>query len=110
MLEHVARQLVDRGELGEVAGMRARGAEDEVDLLPKGARAEEEDHDEGVREAHLGAVDGAVARSLYDGQQVMVRRVEDHPLDGGLVKFKLILTRLFVLFFQLYSFGIAGPS
>jgi hypothetical protein len=97
VLEHVARQLVDGGELGEVAGVRARGAEDEVDLLPEGARAEEEDHDEGVREAHLGAVDGAVARSLHDGQQVMVRRVEDHPLDGGLVGLKLMLTASIIL-------------
>lgn len=64
--------------------MGARGAEDEVDLLAEGPRAEEEDHDERVREADLGAVDGAVARALDDGEQVMVSRVEDYALDGGL--------------------------
>lgn len=66
MLERIAHELVDGGELGEVARVGARGAEDEVDLFPEGTRAEKEDHDEGVREAHLGAVDGAVARPLHD--------------------------------------------
>lgn len=84
MLERIAHELVYGRELGEVAGVGARGAEDEVGLLPEAARAEEEDHDEGVREAHLGAVHGAIARGLHDGQQVVVRRVEDYALDGGL--------------------------
>lgn len=61
--------------------MGAGGAQHEVDLLAHGAGSEQEDHDEGVREAHLGAVDGAVARALDDGQQVAVRRVEENGLD-----------------------------
>lgn len=84
MLQDVAGGLVDGGELGEVAGVGAGGAVDEVDLLADGAGAEQEDHDEGVGEAHLGAIHGAVARPLYDRQQVMVGRVENHALDRGL--------------------------
>lgn len=61
--------------------MGAGGAQYEVDLLAHGAGAEQEDHDEGMREAHLGAVDGAVACALDDGQQVAVRRVEEDGLD-----------------------------
>ena len=88
VLQDVAGGLVDDGELGEIAGVRAGRAVDEVDLLPDGAGAEQKDHDEGVGEAHLGAVHGAVARPLHDRQQVMVRRVEDDALDRGLQGFR----------------------
>jgi hypothetical protein len=63
----------------------ARGAKDEVDLLPKASRAEQEDHDERVREAHLCSVDGAIARALDDGEEVLVRRVEDDAFQGFLL-------------------------
>lgn len=36
-------------------------------------------------EAHFGAVDGAVAGAFDDGEEVMVARVEDDALDGGLL-------------------------
>lgn len=37
-----------------------------------------------MREPHFGAVDGAIARALEHGQEVMVFRVEDDALGGGL--------------------------
>lgn len=46
--------------------------------------AEEQDHDERVREAHLGAVHGAVARRLDEGEYVMVPRVECQTLQPDL--------------------------
>lgn len=57
--------------------MCARRARDQVYLLAQSTRAEQEHHDQGVREAHLGPVDGAIACTLDDGQQVVARRVED---------------------------------
>lgn len=45
---------------------------------------EQEDHDQGVREPDLGAVDGAVAGAFDHGEDVMVARVEDDALDRGL--------------------------
>lgn len=45
---------------------------------------EEKDHDQGVREAHLGAVDGAVARALEHREGVMIPWVEDDALNDGL--------------------------
>lgn len=84
VLQQVARELVDEGEAREVVRVRARRAEDEPGFLAQGARAEEEDHDEGVREPHLGAVDGAVAASFYDGEEVVVLRVQDDALGEGL--------------------------
>ncbi len=37
-----------------------------------------------MREADLGAVDGAVARRLDEGEEVMVSRIDDNVLEGGL--------------------------
>lgn len=41
---------------------------------------------ERVRKPHFGAIDGAIARALDDGQEIMVSRVEDDALDGGLCR------------------------
>ena len=41
------------------------------------AGAEEEDHYEGVREADFGAVDDAIAEAFYEGEEVVVRGVEE---------------------------------
>lgn len=46
--------------------------------------AEQEDHDQGVGKTDFAAVDGAVAGALDHGEDVMVARVEDDALDGGL--------------------------
>lgn len=64
--------------------MLAGGLVDEAELLLDGAGAEEQDHDEGMGEADFCAIDGAIAGALDDGEQVMVGRVEDDALDGGL--------------------------
>lgn len=82
VLEQVARQLVDEGEPREVPRVRLRRAQHEGQLLLQGARPEQEHHDQRVREPHLGPVHGAVPRALGHGQQVVVRRVEDHALEG----------------------------
>lgn len=37
-----------------------------------------------MRKADLGPVDGAIARSLDDGEDVVVARVEDHAVDRAL--------------------------
>jgi hypothetical protein len=37
-----------------------------------------------MREADFGAVDGAVARRLDEGEDVMVARVDDDLIEGGL--------------------------
>lgn len=83
-LEQVAHGLVDGRELGQVARVGPRRAEHEVALLPDRARAEQEDHHQGVREPHLGAVDCAIAGALADGEEVAVRRVEDDSVQGVL--------------------------
>lgn len=41
-------------------------------------------HDQGVREAHFGAVYGTVAGALEHGEDVMVLWVENYALDRGL--------------------------
>jgi hypothetical protein len=41
-------------------------------------------HDQGVREAHFGAVYGTVAGALENGEDIMVPWVEDDALDGRL--------------------------
>lgn len=64
--------------------MVPRGAQHERQLLPEGAGAEEEDHDERVGEADFGAVDGAVAGRLEQGEDIVVGRVADDLLEGGL--------------------------
>lgn len=53
----------------------------------------QKDHDQGVREAHLGAVDSAVARALEHRKGVMVPRVEDDALDGGLAATRLSVSQ-----------------
>jgi hypothetical protein len=37
-----------------------------------------------MRKPHFGAVDGAIAGALDDGQQAMVFRIKDDALGGGL--------------------------
>ena len=51
--------------------------EDEPEFLAHGAGAEEEDHDEGVGEAHFGAVDGAIADGFEEDEGLVVGGVED---------------------------------
>jgi hypothetical protein len=62
----------------------ARGFVDEVDLLAERARAEEEDHDQGVGEADFGAVDRAIADGFEEGERCFVLRVEDDGFERGL--------------------------
>lgn len=64
--------------------MRARRAEDEGAFFADAAGAEEEHHDEGVRESDFRAVDGAVARGFHDREEVVVGRVHYYALDGCL--------------------------
>ena len=45
---------------------------DEPEFLAHGAGAEEEDHDEGVREAHFGAVYGAIAQRFEEDERLLV--------------------------------------
>jgi hypothetical protein len=45
------------------------------------ARAEEEDHDERVREADLAAVDDAIPDAFDESKDVMVSRIEDDLLE-----------------------------
>ena len=73
--------LVDEGEQAEVAGVLAGGLEDEPAFGAEGAGAEEEDHDEGVGEAHFCAVDDAIADAFDEGEDVVVLRVEDDALE-----------------------------
>ena len=61
--------------------MLARCFQDEVQLFTQGARAEEEDHDEGVGKAHFGAVDGAIAGRFDDGKKRLEGRVEDNGFE-----------------------------
>jgi hypothetical protein len=37
-----------------------------------------------MRKAHFGAIDGAIARALDDGEDVMVSWIENDALGGGL--------------------------
>ena len=53
------------------------GFEDEPELFTHGAGAEEEDHDESVREADFGAVDGAIADGFEEDERLLVLWVED---------------------------------
>lgn len=62
-------------------GKRGPSCELSVNLR---AGPEQAYHDQGVREAHLGAIHGAVARALENGEDVMVLGVEDDALDRGL--------------------------
>lgn len=61
----------------------AGGFEDEEEFLAEGAIAEEEDHNEGVREADFGAVDEAVAGTFEDGED----RVEGGGHDDWVDEF-----------------------
>ena len=54
--------------------------EDEPEFLSYGAGAEEEDHDQGVREADFGAVDGAVAQGFEQDEGLFILRVEEDVL------------------------------
>lgn len=89
-VEHAQYQharLVYHGEGREVAGVLPRGFEDEPDLFPHGAAAEEENHDESVGEAHFGAVDGAIAGGFQDGQQRVQGWRHDDGVEGGVKGF-----------------------
>ena len=57
--------------------MLSCGFEREPELLPYRARAEEEDHDEGVREADFGAVNCAIPYGFEEDQGLLVGRIQD---------------------------------
>lgn len=76
--QHTA--LVQQRELGEVRGMLPCGFVDELDLLLHGAGPEEEDHDQRMREADLGAIDEAIADGFDEDERVVVLGVEDDVL------------------------------
>lgn len=56
----------------------------ESEFLAKGARAEEEDHDEGVGEADFGTVNGTIAHGFEEGEIVGILRIEDDLVYGVL--------------------------
>jgi hypothetical protein len=64
--------------------MVPRRAQDQACFLTERPRAEEEDHDEGVGEAHFRAVDGAVARCFEEREDVVVGWVFDDGFERGL--------------------------
>lgn len=80
--QHTA--LVQQGKLGEVHGVLPRRSEYHLGLLLQGAGPEKEDHDQGVGEAHFGAVDGAIADGFEEDEGLFVFGVEDDALEGGL--------------------------
>lgn len=61
--------------------MLAGRFEDEPGFGAEGAGAEEEDHDEGVGEAHFCAVDDAIADAFDEGEDLVVLGVEDDALE-----------------------------
>lgn len=64
--------------------MLLRRFKDHLNLLLDGTGPEEEDHDEGVREAHFRAVDGAITDGFEEDERLLVLGVEDDALEGGL--------------------------
>jgi hypothetical protein len=50
-----------------------------------------------MRKPHFAPVDGAVARRLKDGQDIVVLRVEDDALGGGLEDLDSSQSRVFCL-------------
>lgn len=57
-----------------------RKIKDDVRSAPK-----EKDHDQRMREAHFGAIDGTVTRAFKDCENIMVSRVKNNSLDGRLM-------------------------
>jgi hypothetical protein len=55
--------------------------EDRFDLLLECAGAEQEDHDQGMGESNLCAIDDTVADGLEDHERRLVLRVEDDILE-----------------------------
>ncbi|KAJ6257722.1 LOW QUALITY PROTEIN: hypothetical protein Dda_7510 [Drechslerella dactyloides] len=96
--EHCCFVEEDKG--AEVAGVGARGFQDQDELFAEAAcllakpKRELEEYSavldegicvhEGVREAHFRPVDEAVAQTLEEREGVMVGRVEDDGVDGSL--------------------------
>ena len=64
--------------------MCSRCSEDEFYLFLHGAGAEEEYHDQGVWEAHFGAVDGAIAGCFEYREEGRVLGVENYCFEGFL--------------------------
>jgi hypothetical protein len=77
VLQEQTSALVQQSKFGEVHGVLPCRFEDEPELLTNGSGAEEEDHDEGVREADFGAVDGAIADGFEKDERLVVFGVED---------------------------------
>ena len=70
--------------------MLPRRFEDEPEFFAQGAGAEEEDHHQRVREAHFGAVDGAVAEGFEEDQGLLVGGVEEDVAFEGLLLSSLV--------------------
>ena len=70
--------------------MGTGGFVDESELLSKGPGSEEEDHDEGVREADFGTVDSTIAGCFEEGEVVGIFRVEYDIVYGVLLVVKSI--------------------
>lgn len=73
--------LVNDGESGQIAGMLFCGPEDQPNLFFQGAGAKQHDHDEGMRKADFGTVNGAIAGGFEDGEERGEVRVEKDGFD-----------------------------
>lgn len=71
-LEREHGGLVEEGELGQVVRVQAGCLVDGPEFLTHRAGAEEEDHDQGVWEAHFDAVDEAISDGFEEDQRLMV--------------------------------------
>ena len=95
VLEQQAGAFEEDRETSQVGGVLPSCFIDEPKLLTHSAGTEEEDHDEGVGEAHFGSVDGAIAECFEEDERLLIFRVEqDVLLNGGLYR---LLARVEVL-------------
>lgn len=71
-------ELVQRRKCAQVECVRLGSAQDEGQLLARGAAAKEERHHKRVWEPNLGAVHDAIAKALDHREEVMVGRIQRH--------------------------------
>jgi len=69
--------------------------EHKPDLFSKRSRSEQEDHDQGVREAHFGTVDSSIASGFENGEKRGKVGVKDDGFQRllGSVSTKYVTTR-----------------
>lgn len=85
ILQQEAAGFVEESEFREVHGVLPCGFEDCPYFFAEGSGFEEEDHDEGMREADFGAVDEAIAQGFEEDEGLVVGGVEDDfALEVGL--------------------------